>query len=49
MDGESIEGKVETHGPTQFAFTFRRVFPPDKEFQKKSARSSFYHTETDLR
>jgi Domain of unknown function (DUF3291) len=24
---------LEAHGPTQFAFTFKAVFPPDEEFQ----------------
>jgi hypothetical protein len=28
---------------------FDELFPPDEEFQKKIAWSSFYHTETDLR
>lgn len=32
---------LESHGPTQFAFTFGRVFPPDEEFQKKIVQSSF--------
>jgi hypothetical protein len=32
---------LETHGPTQFAFTFSRVLPLDEEFQKKIAWSSF--------
>jgi hypothetical protein len=25
---------LEAHGPTQFAFTFKSVFPPDEEFQR---------------
>ncbi len=25
---------LETHGPTQFAFTFATAFPPDEEFQR---------------
>ena len=25
---------LDAHGPTQFAFTFSKVFPPDEEFQR---------------
>lgn len=25
---------LDAHGPTQFAFTFKNVFPPDEEFQQ---------------
>ena len=25
---------LETNGPTQFAFTFKTIFPPDEEFQR---------------
>jgi hypothetical protein len=25
---------LDAHGPTQFAFTFKTVFPPDEEFQR---------------
>ena len=25
---------LEKHGPTQYAFTFKNVFPPDEEFQR---------------
>ena len=25
---------LDAHGPTQFAFTFQKVFPPDEEFQR---------------
>jgi hypothetical protein len=25
---------LEAHGPTQFAFTFKALFPPDEEFQR---------------
>jgi len=25
---------LEAHGPSQFAFTFKTVFPPDEEFQR---------------
>jgi len=32
---------LEAHGPTQFAFTFKSVFPLDGEFQKKIDWSSF--------
>jgi len=32
---------LETHGPTQFAFTFQAVFLPDEEFQKGIDWSSF--------
>jgi Domain of unknown function (DUF3291) len=32
---------LETHGPTQFAFTFSSVFPLDEEFQKKIDWASF--------
>ena len=26
---------LETHGPTEFAFTFKQIFPPDQEFQRR--------------
>lgn len=32
---------LEAHGPTQFAFTFKEVFPPDQEFQQSIDWSSF--------
>lgn len=32
---------VEAHGPTQFAFTFKNVFPPDDNFQRTIDWSSF--------
>ena len=32
---------LEAHGPTQFAFTFKTVFPPDEEFQRAIDWSSF--------
>ncbi len=32
---------LEAHGPTQFAFTFKEVFPPDHEFQQRIDWSSF--------
>jgi len=32
---------LETNGPTQFAFTFKSVFPPDDEFQQSIDWSSF--------
>jgi len=32
---------LDKHGPTQFAFTFKNVFPPDEEFQKGIDWSSF--------
>jgi hypothetical protein len=32
---------LETHGPTQFAFTFKTVFPPDEEYQRAIDWSSF--------
>lgn len=32
---------LELHGPTQFAFTFKTVFPPDDEFQGAIDWSSF--------
>lgn len=32
---------LEAHGPTQFAFDFKTVFPPDEEFQKGIDWSSF--------
>jgi hypothetical protein len=25
---------IDAHGPTQFAFNFRKIFPPDEEFQR---------------
>jgi hypothetical protein len=25
---------LDAHGPTQFAFTFQKLFPPDEEFQR---------------
>ncbi|HEV2663402.1 MAG TPA: DUF3291 domain-containing protein [Blastocatellia bacterium] len=31
---------LEAHGPTQFAFTFGRVFPLDEEFQKQLTPSN---------
>src|SRR5205085_4070362 len=32
---------LEAHGPTQFAFTFKTVFPPDESFQQAIDWSSF--------
>ena len=32
---------LDAHGPTQFAFTFKSVFPPDEEFQSAIDWSSF--------
>jgi len=32
---------LEAHGPTQFAFTFKTVFPPDESFQRAIDWSSF--------
>ena len=32
---------LEEHGPTQFAFTFKSVFQPDEDFQRKIDWSSF--------
>ena len=32
---------LETHGPTEFAFTFKQVFPPDHEFQRGIDWASF--------
>jgi len=32
---------LETHGPTQFAFTFKAIFQPDEEFQEGIDWSSF--------
>jgi len=32
---------LEAHGPTQFAFAFNAVFPPDEEFQQAIDWSSF--------
>jgi Domain of unknown function (DUF3291) len=32
---------LDAHGPTQFAFTFKNVFPPDEEFQRAIDYSSF--------
>lgn len=32
---------LEQHGPTQFAFTFQKVFQPDEEFQKAIDWSNF--------
>jgi hypothetical protein len=32
---------LETHGPTQFAFTFKTVFQPDEQFQRRIDWSSF--------
>ncbi len=32
---------LEAHGPTQFAFTFKELFPPDEEFQQSIDWSSF--------
>lgn len=32
---------LEAHGPTQFAFTFKTVSPPDEEFQRQIDWSSF--------
>lgn len=32
---------LETHGPTQFAFTFQSVFPPDEAFQTAIDWSGF--------
>jgi Domain of unknown function (DUF3291) len=39
---------LETQGPTQFAFTFKNLFPLDEEFQKKIAWSSFQDAEAPL-
>lgn len=32
---------LDAHGPTQFAFTFKAVFPPDHDFQRSIDWSSF--------
>src|SRR5919108_6237566 len=32
---------LDRHGPTQFAFTFKRPFPPDEEFQATIDWASF--------
>jgi hypothetical protein len=32
---------LEEHGPTEFAFTFKTVFPPDEEFQQGIDWTSF--------
>ena len=32
---------LDRHGPTQFAFTFKTVFDPDEEFQRRIDWSSF--------
>jgi hypothetical protein len=32
---------LEKHGPTQFAFTFKKVFDPDEQFQRGIDWSSF--------
>jgi hypothetical protein len=32
---------IEKHGPTEFAFTFKNIFPPNDEFQKGIDWSSF--------
>ena len=32
---------LERHGPSQFAFTFKTTFPPDKQFQRAIDWSSF--------
>jgi Domain of unknown function (DUF3291) len=32
---------VDDHGPTQFAFTFKKIFQPDEEFQQGIDWSSF--------
>lgn len=33
--------KLEANGPTQFAFTFQSIFPPDDEFQQNIDWNSF--------
>jgi hypothetical protein len=32
---------LEKHGPTEFAFTFKKMFPPDEQFQRTVDWSSF--------
>jgi hypothetical protein len=32
---------LDTHGPTQFAFTFKTIFQPDEEFQREINWSAF--------
>ncbi len=32
---------LETHGPTEFAFTFKAIFPPDEQFQQAIDWQSF--------
>jgi len=32
---------LDEHGPTEFAFTFKKTFPPDEEFQRSIDWSSF--------
>jgi hypothetical protein len=32
---------LDAHGPTEFAFTFKTIFPPDDEFQRNIDWSSF--------
>jgi len=39
--GEETPGVPCAHGPTEFAFTFKAIFPPDHEFQRRIDWSSF--------
>jgi hypothetical protein len=40
-EGKKRIEHLDAHGPTQFAFTFKVLFPPDEEFQQSIDWSSF--------
>jgi hypothetical protein len=40
-EGKKRIEHLDAHGPTQFAFTFKALFPPDEEFQRSIDWSSF--------
>jgi hypothetical protein len=40
-EGKQRLAHLDAHGPTQFAFTFRSVFPPDESYQRTIDWSAF--------
>jgi Domain of unknown function (DUF3291) len=40
-EGKQRLAHLDAHGPTQFAFTFRSVFPPDESYQRAIDWSAF--------
>ena len=40
-EGKQRLAHLDAHGPTQFAFTFKRVFAPDEAYQRAIDWSAF--------